>query len=339
MLYLTEVCLRLFLLRSEFFLDRVNTFDAVLVILSSLEVLVLKPLAITTFRGFALARILRTFRLVRTFNHTGGFVEFHFILRTLTKSLGGIFWSMLLVGVVVGTAGIFMAEGLGEFIEDDTNPISDRTWAWERFGTSAKAIYTMFESTFTGTWTANSRKLVEDISAAFVIFWVPYVVLMNFAVMRVIAALFLKQVMALASADQEMAARQKEDAKTNVVRIMRTIFEEADLDGSGTINAAEFKRMIYKKHVHECFQELGVELFEVIALFHSLADDDGSADYDEFLNGALRLKDTVHFLDLSVVLNAVHNNYRHMKVIMDYLEQLGRGHTRAAEFARPLAGS
>merc|ERR1719409_2689381 len=105
-----------------------------------------------------------------------------------------------------------MSQLILSFIEDKDNDPVLRSWAFVRFGDFGKATYTMFEATFTSTWTQSSRKLVEEVNAWYGLFWVLYVVGVNFAVMRVIAALFLKQTMAVASQDAEkmIMAKMKE---------------------------------------------------------------------------------------------------------------------------------
>merc|ERR1719440_487717 len=87
--------------------------------------------------------------------------------------------------------------------EDDSIDMERRVWLYNKFGTTARAIYTMFECTFTSGWIQYTRPILEEISPVFILFWAPYVVFVNFTVMRVIAALFLKQTMAVSAVDAE----------------------------------------------------------------------------------------------------------------------------------------
>ena len=43
----------------------------------------------------------------------------------------------------------------------------------------------MFESTFTGGWRFYSRPLIEEVHYAFALFWVLWVLLINFVTMRI----------------------------------------------------------------------------------------------------------------------------------------------------------
>merc|ERR1719379_3148867 len=119
-------------------------------------------------------------------------------MRTLSLSLPSLVWSMLLTSCIIIVGGVWMAQLLSGFMEDDASSADHRQWAYNRFGGSSRAIYTMFEATFTGSWHLSTRPLLDNVSPSYAVFWVLYVVCINFALMRVIAALFLKQTMMVA---------------------------------------------------------------------------------------------------------------------------------------------
>ena len=55
-----------------------------------------------------------------------------------------------------------------------------------------------------GAWPSHCRRLVLEVNVAYAAFWALYVLIVVFAVTRVIAALFLQQTMKAASGDDEM---------------------------------------------------------------------------------------------------------------------------------------
>lgn len=65
-------------------------------------------------------------------------------------------------------------------------------WVWNRYGTTYRAFYTLYEITFAGNWPSNVRPILEKVSHAYVIFYFLYVTIIVFAVIRVISAIFLK---------------------------------------------------------------------------------------------------------------------------------------------------
>ena len=110
---------------------------------------------------------------------------------------------------------------LQDFIKDETRSLEDRLWVWNRYGTTYRAFYTLYEITFAGclgspltqfvrfylnlglflctlytpqlrNWPSNVRPILEKVSHAYVIFYFLYVTIIVFAVIRVISAIFLK---------------------------------------------------------------------------------------------------------------------------------------------------
>merc|ERR1711990_761064 len=84
---------------------------------------------------------------------------------------------------------------------------------------------------------------------------------------------------------------------------LRSAFEEADESGDGAISQDKFESMIENKHIMAKFQGLGLELDELMALFSVLSEDDGVADYEEFLQGALKMKGSARTIDTMQLLH------------------------------------
>ena len=79
-----------------------------------------------------------------------------------------------------------------------------RLWAWTHYGTFYRAMYTMYEVTLAGCWPSYVRPLLENVSHWYAAFFVIYVAVVVFAVIRVITAIFLKDSMDAVSSDADM---------------------------------------------------------------------------------------------------------------------------------------
>merc|ERR1719440_928476 len=113
--------------------------------------------------------------------------------------------------------------------------------------------------------------MVEEISIGYIFFWVPFVVFINFAVMRVVAALFIKQTLAVAASDEEKMAIDAMKMREEFAAKLMSIFEEADVSGDGLLDPHEFSRMLSHDHVIELFGSLQLEFDEVVALYQVVA--------------------------------------------------------------------
>jgi len=146
--------------------------------------------------------------------------------------------------------------------------------------------------------------MILEISGYWANFWVLYVVFINFAVMRLIGALFLKQTLASAESDDDKMTMIKLKQKRAFAHEIRQVFVEGDTSGDGLISPEEFKDMLRDPRIGKSFTRLGLEVAEVATLFQLLAADDGSADYEEFLEGALKLTNSVKTIDVIQLLHA-----------------------------------
>merc|ERR1712076_239502 len=110
--------------------------------------------------------------------------------------------------------------------------------------------------------------MMEDVSWYYCFFWVLYIVMVNFAMMRVIAALFLKQTMMVANLDAERVAYEKMKEKDHFAAKLREIFSMADASGDGVISKHEFADMIADSAIVHLFESMELEVYEVTMLFN-----------------------------------------------------------------------
>jgi hypothetical protein len=225
------------------------------------------------------------------------FSELRVLIRTLGIAVKGVVWSIFLLSFIIVIGGILMAQCASMFLDDETIELERRRWLYQNFGTTWASMYTMFECTFTGAWRFYSRPLVEEVSYLFAFFWIFWVILVNFTTMKVIGALFLKDTMAVSARDAENCAISQLKNKGASAEKLRAVFNEADTSGDGCISKAEFNLMMQSEDVIEDFASLGLDPDEVTSFFTVLSADDGTADYNEFISGALGMASSAPTLD------------------------------------------
>lgn len=193
--------------------------------------------------------------------------------------------------------GILMAQLAFQFLGNESIELETRIWLYEHFGTSLMSIYTMFECTFTGGWRWMARPLIQDVHYLFAVFWVSWIVLVNFMTIRVVGALFLKSTLAVAAQNDERIAMEAQKKKKETAVKIEAMFKAADETGDGSLGEEEFEAMLEKPEVLEAFEAIGLDVDELMALFSVLSSDDGEADYEEFLNGAMAMTASAPCLD------------------------------------------
>lgn len=285
--------------------------------------------------GFVrVVKLCKIFRVVKMLKFMSQFGELRILLTTLALSMWSLFWAMLLVGVFVIASGLIMFQMCAPIVQDASADLEQREWIYANFGTASIASYSMFEATFSSGWLSKAHYLITEVHVAFAIFWVVYIVVVNFAFMRVVAALFLKQTMFVASVDAERMAVEKMQRKEKVAQILADIFKQGDTSGDGSINAEEFMVMLTDKAILDMFEKLDIELPELKLLFQMLADDDGLAAYDEFLGAALKMKASARNIDAVQILHQLGVLRRELHSLADNHEALGQN---LGEFAAQVS--
>jgi hypothetical protein len=112
---------------------------------------------------------------------------------------------------------------------------------------------------------------------------------MVFATVRIISALFLKEIFAQASPDAEMMVRER-SKKTSMLRNeLSELFESADMSGDEMVNQEESHNMLMLRKVKLWLSELGVNAAESEHLFEFLDDGDGTVSHEAFIRGSSKL--------------------------------------------------
>jgi len=289
--YLLELLVRIGVYGPRFVQQYSNLMDAFIVTFSCLDGFVLQKLSVRTVNlsVLRLARLTRIFRVAKFLRGAAMFSELRILIATLCVAMRGIIWSVVLLAGIVIAGGIIMAQLAFNFIDNDAIPRERRIWLYEHFGTTFQSIYTMFECTFTGGWRFFSRPLIQEVHYLFAIFWISWIILVNFMTMRVVGALFLKSTLAIANQSDERLAMQAQREKKAIAEKIEVLFKAADESGDGCLGPEEFEAMLEKPEVINDFAEMGLDMDELFALFSVLSSDDGTADYEEFMNGALAM--------------------------------------------------
>jgi len=136
------------------------------------------------------------------------------------------------------------------------------------------------------------RPLVEELHPSFAFFFATYVSVVIFAITRIITALFLKEALAAASNDAETVIREKMRERQGYANRLQDVFNAADLSGNGDITLSQFEKFLEAPKVRSYFAALELDASEPKRLFELLdGDGDGRLVLDEFVNGAMKMKD------------------------------------------------
>ncbi|CAE7463845.1 unnamed protein product [Symbiodinium sp. KB8] len=168
---------------------------------------------------------------------------------------------------------------------------------WMRYGTAYRALYTLYEITFAGNWPTNVRPVLDRAGHGFVIFFVVYITIIVFAVIRVISAIFLKDTLDAANNDAEHLVVERLRKKAEYVEKLEQVFHAMDDSGDGMITEERLTNILANPVAKAYFQTLDVDIYESAALFHLLDNGDGEVTLEEFIEGIMRCKGQARAID------------------------------------------
>merc|ERR1712032_725546 len=211
----------------------------------------------TMLRLMRLCKLVRVLRVLRVFKF---FSVLRVLISSIVRGMGSLFWSMCVLFLLILLAGVLMSQFLADYILDEKNPFSTREWVFNHYGGSARATLTMFEATMSGCWPNYSRRLIEEVSVLYAVFFAAYIFAVVFAVTRIISALFLKDTLEASKREADSLVAELKRERASLMRKLGEFFREADQSGDGFLDRDEFEEMLRNPKVRMWFSGLDLQV-------------------------------------------------------------------------------
>lgn len=303
-LFLVELIVRLAAMGLRYFKSVFGWLDFIIVTASVLESFILpffgaefpKIMFLRLLRVFKLVRVLRVVRLLSLFENL------RVLVMTVSHSLWSLLWAFLLLGVVQTIGGIFMTQSLQGFLMDESQPLEDRRQVYVFFGSFSRSCITLFEMTLAiGTWGRCGRIVIFGVNRFYAIFFLGYLYLVAFGMIRVIGALFLKDTLASTAKEGESTMAEMYKNPQYIHKIWQ-IFNRLDQNHDGEVSFVELNTELNDPEVVSTLQKMGIAVHELKGLLALMDDGDGEISFCEFLTGIMRLKNANKGVDLATLL-------------------------------------
>jgi len=323
--FITELVTRLLLFRCRFFHEKANFLDLVIVLSTAMDTYILGLVGLGMGMNLSFARLLRFGRIVRVLRVVRvmtAFTQLRVLAKTILASVGALFWSMVVLGLIMLISALFLCQTLDDFMQDETQPLESRKWVYTRFGSTSRAAYSMFEITLSGGWPNFARPLIEQVSPFYGVFFAVYVAAVVFAIVHIIKALFLKETLRIAAHDHEMMVKEEMRRKDTYADQLRQVFNNADASGDGMVSRTEFEVILLDEKFLSCLEQLGLHVQEVTGLFDILDDGDGNISFEEFVGGVMRLKGTAQAVDVLTILYENQKILKKMQMVQNKVGEM-----------------
>jgi len=257
----------------------------------------LNPMVIRLLRLVKLARGLESVKANKIMDHLS------LLIKCLYASITTLFWSLCLLLVIQCISAMIIGQMVRGYLVDESFPLGPRHEVYKYYGTFSRSMLTMFEVTM-ANWSPPCRVLVDNISEWYSAYFLFYRCIVGFAVVGVINAVFIQQTMTTAARDQDVMLQRKEKEQEDYSRKLKELFRRMDTSGDGFLSYDEFQQMLQQSQMKVWMSSLEIDPSDVTGLFQLLLHDNeyGELSFDEFLDGAGRLKGQARSMDLAKVL-------------------------------------
>lgn len=290
-IFLVELILKIICLRRRFVVDPWNWLDAIVVLLWLFSAVLQVSTDVEFLRMVRLARVARLCRLLKVLQNPHS--DSLFMMATaLAGSLGTTTWCFGLLLVGHSLLALAMNHFLYEFYFDaDPSNSPHRMVMFEYYGSFSRAFLTMVEITF-GNFVVPIRVLVENVDEAFIIYAVIHKMLIGFAIIGVLNAIFIQETFKAAAMNDNLMVRQAKARQKHHSKEMNRLFEAADADGSGTVDMDEWMDLCRDEWVQIWLHSQDIKAEDARILFQLIDDGDGRLTSEEIVKGTAGLKGT-----------------------------------------------
>jgi len=318
-LFTVELFMKLTAQRRQFFIEFWNWID-VLIVGSWLATVIWESDSNFNPNILRLLRLMRLLRLLRLLGMISAFDSLYLMTTAIKGSLHILIWAVLVLLVVEMSVACLLQASVENFLRDGTASPERKMEVYMYFGSFARSMLTMFELTL-GNWMPPTRALVENVSEWYLVFFLLHKFIIGFSVVSVLTGVFIQETFKVATSDDQIMLNNKRRAMKEHTTKMTNLFKYADNDGDGSLDRAEFDKVMDDPIVRKWLSSMGLEIDDVDTLFDTLNGGDSKVTAQELVVGAGRLKGNARSIDLLTFIT----EYRQDRgVIMEQLDQLQR---------------
>merc|ERR1719253_671448 len=141
--------------------------------------------------------------------------------------------------------------------------------------------------------------------------------------MNIVVGVIVENTLEAAKQNEDKIKKRRENESQRTLFALRGIFEEADADGSGTLDIDEFRDIVKQEDVAAKFRMLELPTEEAEELFHILDEKGtGELDIETFISGTFKLKGAAKAKDLMGVVVATRSISRRVDRIETRVQEV-----------------
>lgn len=237
-IYLVEGVLRLYVLRFEFFAERWNWLDLIIVICGYIDMGMsfFEKGASLPGPSMSLLRIFRVLRLSRVIRVLRNIPELFLMMRCFISALQSMFWGILLINLLLMVFAIMCVELVHPISVD---VLADDYECQDAFSSVWKCMLLFFQTLVAGdSWGRCTLPIIYEEPYLFILFG-SALACVQLGFMNLILAVIVERATEARERVAKENMKEKEKQEIKSANILREIFRSIDSDDSGTISLEE----------------------------------------------------------------------------------------------------
>mmetsp|Transcript_6872 Transcript_6872/g.12149 ORF Transcript_6872/g.12149 Transcript_6872/m.12149 type:complete len:522 (+) Transcript_6872:58-1623(+) len=306
--FMAEVFLKLYYHTWRWIFDSVSNILTVFIcFMAFVDLAILNAIGASgVLRMFSMFRIVGISRLYKLIKKYRRLDELRLLLQSLKDSMQTLFWTVVLLVVVLYISAVIMTQQIGHSTEiyGDYRKISGGWDHEELFGTVGRSMFTLMQVMTLDSWLSKVVRHVAVNQWYMIAFFCVFLLITTFGIMNILVSVIVEQTLAASSQNKQRMRVREEKAQKAELDSIKEIFLISDTDGSNSLDLEEFLAAVKNPEVQWRMKMLELPIQETTKLFGVL-DGDGSQSlsYNDFIQGCAKLKGVAMSKDMLAVMS------------------------------------
>lgn len=294
---------------------RWNLFDSIIVGVSVIETVaesILVEVGVN-FPFLRLVRVVRVLRVLKVLHMVPFFRRLGLMMTSVSASLSALAPAFVLLILLMYLFGICILQGIIHYVanhyvgNDAIEPEQKVIGEVQRlFGSVDTTMRTLFMSVTGGVSWAECVLVLQEMGPMYDMVFMFYVAFVQICVLNIVTGVFVDTVHQMYRPEREEMVERESAKRKQVLNLVRSIFEDADEDGSGTITWKEFSNCLSDEQIVMYLASLEIDITQAREIFDAIDyDNTNEVSIDEVVIGLLEMKGAAKGADLLILRNNV----------------------------------
>lgn len=227
-------------------------------------------------------------------------------------------WVLVLLVLIMWVFAIFLAIIMEN--QMDVFDFSDAAWpATEYWGTVGRSMMSLFQILTLDKWSSSIVWPLLRKYPLWAFIFLAFLAISVLALLNTIVGVVVESTLSSARANEEREGKELQKIHSRVMDSLRSIFDEADTDESGSLDRGELHASMRKASVRDRMRMMEIPIKDLDLLFTLLDEEEtGLITIDRFFRGCTRLRGPAMACDLHHMHIDLDRNIKQTNAIIDH---------------------